>query len=1015
MSKALKIELIVDDKGSVVMKQFGGNAEKALGKVKTHSKVGAAQAGKMERAWEKSMRHMKAHSQAYAAAGVAAVAAVAYAIKQFADASTEEFKNYDTAVTDMGKITDESFESIKSKIGSIGPKYGDATELTKAYYNVVSAGVADPVAKMDTLIESVKAAKAAHIESADTVMGITALMEAYGDKIKGASESADLLFQIEASGKTTVKELIPYIGELAGKSAALGITQDELGASFAQVTLLAGRTENAATQYKAILTSLMAPSEAMIALLDGYGGAQKAIKDIGFEGVLKLISDATGGNAAELTKLMGSAEAVGGMLALLGNDMAGYNQRIDDMAEKTGLADKAFSDWEKSMEGIESTYDASVKNIMIAFGEEIAPMVASSMQLLIDIAPKMISAIHTGFDFIQVSGISLVDQLTRGWIDLEYAFKTMVAGIEGAWSGGIDVIEEAFADFLVSVAAGLDKIPFFSDNATASLRELAIKVRANTDESEGFVTSIMKVQKEKEKELAAHNKIIDVMMAEALGYKETALQAANAAVKKEKAAQKIAKDSVKAAKESTKIYERLYDDVQKLNLDDYTYSLKLLAKRYTNYKDHLKSLGKQDSKYADGVMLLDRWLTGEKEKLHDDWARKHGTVLDRMSVRWKDYQKEAIDANRIMYDAIGAGAAEMEKQLSDNFFNVMTGNMDQVKFDWDAMWKSMLRSTTDHMAKIVTETALDKGAKAAAAGLDWLGGTMGWWAAGSWEIKKQHMAMLHPGEMVLPADMAEKVRVSASNNGNIGLGEPMTPEAVSTIPGSFRDVYTDTAINAAFASAVKGFSIRSALNVLTGVGMQVNPLGVIGTFLNAGVKGYMATQDAKQLYSMIYGENAPYNPNQNVNAAMQSLDWSGFDADMASKYGMMAINNPSYGRRSGSGGSSSGFGNQSQTGMSRSSNTSEGFGGTLARYGGIFSGPESGYPGPTMHGEEAVIPLKGGKVPVKMEGGGSGTTIHINGPLVSIEGDNHVFDDQFVEKLTRKVRTELRNLEELRH
>ncbi|MBW2675036.1 MAG: hypothetical protein JRD89_16760, partial [Deltaproteobacteria bacterium] len=365
----------------------------------------------------------------------------------------------------------------------------------------------------------------------------------------------------------------------------------------------------------------------------------------------------------------------------------------------------------------------------------------------------------------------------------------------------------------------------------------------------------------------------------------------------------------------------------------------------------------------------DRWLAGEKEKLHDDWARKHGTVLDRMSVRWRDYQKEAIDGNRIMYDALDAGAAEMEKQLSDNFFNVMTGNINQVKLDWDAMWKSMLRSTTDHMAKIVTETALDKAAQAASAGLDWLGGTMGWWAAGSWEIKKQHMAMLHPGEMVLPADMAEKVRVSASNNGNISLGEPMTPEATTTIPGSFQDMYTDTAIQAALVSAVKGFSIRSALNVLTGMSMQVNPLGVVGTFLNAEVKGYMATRDAKQLYSMIYGKKATYNPKQNVNAAMQSMDWSGFDADMASKYGMMAINNPGHSRAygdSGSGGdgSTGGFGSQSSTGMG-TGGTSSGYGGSYARFGGMFSGPESGYP-MTLHGEEAVIPLKGGKVPVQM-------------------------------------------------
>jgi GH24 family phage-related lysozyme (muramidase) len=41
-----------------------------------------------------------------------------------------------------------------------------------------------------------------------------------------------------------------------------------------------------------------------------------------------------------------------------------------------------------------------------------------------------------------------------------------------------------------------------------------------------------------------------------------------------------------------------------------------------------------------------------------------------------------------------------------------------------------------------------------------------------------------------------------------------------------------------------------------------------------------------------------------------------------------------------------------------------------ARDGGIFDGPKSGYPA-TLHGEEAVVPLKGGNIPVEMGGNAS--------------------------------------------
>jgi hypothetical protein len=48
-----------------------------------------------------------------------------------------------------------------------------------------------------------------------------------------------------------------------------------------------------------------------------------------------------------------------------------------------------------------------------------------------------------------------------------------------------------------------------------------------------------------------------------------------------------------------------------------------------------------------------------------------------------------------------------------------------------------------------------------------------------------------------------------------------------------------------------------------------------------------------------------------------------------------------------------------------------------ARDGGVFDGPMSGYPA-VLHGNEAVIPLKNGAVPVSLEGGAGGGTTIIN-------------------------------------
>lgn len=54
--------------------------------------------------------------------------------------------------------------------------------------------------------------------------------------------------------------------------------------------------------------------------------------------------------------------------------------------------------------------------------------------------------------------------------------------------------------------------------------------------------------------------------------------------------------------------------------------------------------------------------------------------------------------------------------------------------------------------------------------------------------------------------------------------------------------------------------------------------------------------------------------------------------------------------------------------------------------GGVFTGPRSGYPA-TLHGTEAIIPLKNGAVPVMIEGGGMGSQTIINN-YYNIPGGN---------------------------
>lgn len=318
-------------------------------------------------------------------AGVAGAAAVGTTVVT----SLKHFSEYETALVDMGKVTGESLESIENKIRDLPAELGTSTELVKGYYQVISAGVTDPVKAMEVLTVSARAAGAAHMEQSEVIKGITKLMAGYQGQITSASEAADLLFTIEKQGQTTFAEMIPVIGSLAAMSHNLGIHQDEMGASLAVVTQTAGSTTEAATQYQAVLTGLSKPTASMTGALNqmGYESAQSAIKQMGLVGTLQALVEWTGGSAVEMNKLFGRVEAVKGVSALATNNFTTLSGAIGQMTEKTGASERAWGAYQGTLAAVWQTAKNAIMNQVIILGQELAPqikMIIKSVSAWID-------------------------------------------------------------------------------------------------------------------------------------------------------------------------------------------------------------------------------------------------------------------------------------------------------------------------------------------------------------------------------------------------------------------------------------------------------------------------------------------------------------------------------------------------------------------------------------------------------------------------------------------------------
>lgn len=416
---------------------------------------------------------------------------VTFAVKKMGDS----FDKYESALVDMGKITDESLESIENRMKELPPILGSLTELTRGYYQIVSAGIRDPVEATNTLTVSAKTAAAAHMNQSEVVKGLTKVMAGYEGRIKDVSEAADLMFAIEKEGQTTVAELIPVIGGLATMSSQLKISQDEMGASMAVITRTAGSTAEASTEYEGVLNGLMKPTDDMLAAINkmGFATASLAIEELGLVEVLRRLKEPIGDDEVALGKLFGRKQAILGISKLTANEMGTLSDAIDSVAQKGGMADKAFKDWTTTGEAFNKEQKAVTENLIALLGKAIDPMMDVLQRRLIVVLTNMGEWVSKN-DELAASLTQLGGGLGIALIPFG-ALMMMMPGLVIAVPKiglAITAVSNAFAGWALSLGLTVPQLAVF-------LVSIGLIVKATY----GWIDAIKESKKIKEAEVAA--------------------------------------------------------------------------------------------------------------------------------------------------------------------------------------------------------------------------------------------------------------------------------------------------------------------------------------------------------------------------------------------------------------------------------------------------------------------------------------------------------------------------------
>ena len=105
------------------------------------------------------------------------------------------------------------------------------------------------------------------------------------------------------------------------------------------------------------------------------------------------------------------------------------------------------------------------------------------------------------------------------------------------------------------------------------------------------------------------------------------------------------------------------------------------------------------------AVLIAKWVADEQQKAYiqmgkagDDWAAGAQAALLELTRQHTTWGSTAYEVTKTFTD-------DARAQLSDNFFNLFKGNIDEIGIDWDTMWDKMLQTLSKKISDMVVEAA----------------------------------------------------------------------------------------------------------------------------------------------------------------------------------------------------------------------------------------------------------------------------------------------------------------------
>lgn len=310
------------------------------------------------------------------------------------------------AVNTMAGKNAEDLGKLKDQVAALGneiPKTKE--ELSAGLYQVISNGV--PENNWIAFLEqSAKASVGGIADLGQTVTVTSTIIKNYGLEWDKAGEIQDKIQMTAKNGVTSFEQLAAALPRVSGNAATLGVSIDELMATFATLTGVSGNTAEVSTQLAAVFTALVKPSiEATkmaqemgiqfdAAAIRAQGGMRNFLTQLDAD-ITKYASAHNMLKEEIYGKLFGSAESLRALTPLTGELASKFSENVDAMAGSEGTIEQAFEN-------------------MAGSGESVTQMLRNQISTMFDWAGSIASTIQPYLTFIAIGGQAITGIMLLG-------------------------------------------------------------------------------------------------------------------------------------------------------------------------------------------------------------------------------------------------------------------------------------------------------------------------------------------------------------------------------------------------------------------------------------------------------------------------------------------------------------------------------------------------------------------------------------------------------------------------